>query len=619
MTPRRVALGVFVLCLGLNFGVPPPARAQSSSPLSVLVTEVLALFPKVDGDVIEVRGSEVTVALGKREGVQPGIELALYRPGRELRHPKTREVLGHTEQALGRMRITQAFEAYSVGTLFGGRGVVAGDRARISAGPIPLTLVSLVDRVSRSLAETATQELFDALNKSGRFRVTWGDQVTALLSQERVRPDDFLAGERVPEIAGRLKIDYLLALRFRVVDKKPFVDVRLFTPSQRDPLLTTALFVPSSLKPAPQQAGFSAGGEQRGRKTVKERSLLARLLGGETEPLAYSSAEGTIPLRELARFPFAVRGFDVAVAPSDGVARLAVSDGDKIYLYRIAEEKLEPEWTYPVRAFGTIFSIQLADLDGDGVLEVIVGRHHYAATHTVGMVGFILGTRSGRPHVLVDDVDAILLAVDETGAGVKRALWSQRYDRATFFTPGKFTRVQLKDGKLVPAGVPRVPDDLRAMAATFARASGKTGPRVLAYIDSFRRLKVAVESEELWRSSTLVGGGGVKLEAVVPESADRRSAFFFIEPMPLAVDLDNDGVEEIIVPQNLPQPGLLAVVYRGPTGFRIQSINSGFEGTILGIGAIPGERPTLVAAVAHYKDALQRSGETQIIVTVPTD
>jgi hypothetical protein len=619
MTLRLLVIGALGLILGTGIAGSSRTDAQSAStPFSVLVTELLSLFPKVDGDVIEVRGSEVTVALGKREGIQAGIELALYRPGRELRHPKTGEVLGHTEQSLGRVRITQAFEAYSLGTLAGGRGVVPGDRARISAGPIPVTLVSLVDRVGRSLAETATQEIFDGLNRSGRFRVTWGDQVTAYLSQERITPDGLVAGERVGEIAAKLKVDYLLVLRFRTVDKKPFMDVRLFTGSQRDALLTTAQFVPASLRPADQK-GFSAGGAERGRKVVKERSLLARLLSGDSEPLTYSSGEGAIPLKELARFPFAARGFDVAVAPADGIPRLTVTDGEKIYLYRIVEERLEPEWTYAVKPFGTIFSLQLADLDGDGTLEVIVSRHHHSTTHTVGMVGFILGTRSGRPYVMVDDIDSIVLAVDDAGTGVKRTLWSQPYDREKFFTPGKIFQVQVRDGKLVRVGSPRVPDDLRGMAAAFSNVSGKANPRVLAYIDSFSRLKIAVDSEELWRSTTPVGGGGTKLEVGVPGSIERRSAFFFHEPMPLAVDLDNDGVEEIIVPQNVPQPGLLAVVFKGPTGFRIQSVNSGFEGTILGMGAIPGERPTLVAAVAHYKGALARTGETQIIVTVSTD
>jgi hypothetical protein len=353
---------------------------------------------------------------------------------------------------------------------------------------------------------------------------------------------------------------------------------------------------------------------------VKERSLLMRLLSGETEPLAYSSGEGAIPLKELARFPFAARGFDVAVAPKDGIPRLVTTDGEKIYLYRIVEDRLEPVWTYPVKPFGTIFSTQLADLDGDGVFEVIVGRHHYALGRSFGMVGFILGERNGRPRVIVDNVDSILLAVDDTGSGVRRTLWSQSYSREKVFTAGKLLRVELRDDRLVPSGSPpRVPDDFRAMAAVFSNVGGKTSSRVLAYIDPFRRLKIALEGEELWRSTTSVGGGGAKLEVPLPVTRETQSEFFYIEPMPLSVDLDNDGVEELVVPQNTQQPGFLAVVYRGPTGYRIQTVNSGFEGTILGMGAIPGERPTLVAAVVHYRGLLQQSGETQIIVTAPTD
>lgn len=612
----QVVVAAAVLC------APSAAIAQSPSPspLSALVTEVLALFPKVDGDVIEVRPGEVTIALGKREGIQPGIELSLYRPGRELRHPKTGEVLGHTEQSLGRVRIKETFEAYSIAALPSGRSVVAGDRARISSGPISVTLVPLVERVNRSLAEAASQELFEALSKTGRFRVSWGDQVATLLGQQQVKPDDFLAGERVPEIAARLKTDYLLALRFRVLEKKPFVDVRLFTPSQRDPLLTTAFYVPASIRPA-EKAGFSGGGDQRGKKVVKERSLLARLLSGESDPLTYSSGEGAIPLKELARFPFVAVGFDVAVSPKDGVARLVITDGEKIYLYRITDDRLEPEWTYNVRAFGTIFSLQLADLDGDGVFEVVVNRYHFSSmARSLGMVGFILGQKNGRPQMLVDDVDSILVAVDDTGAGVKRTLWGQPYDSENFFTPGKFSQFGIKDGRLVTLGSPpRVPNDLRATGITFSNLSGKTGPRTLVYIDASRRLRLAAEGEELWRSTTSVGGGGAKLELTIMGSRDKRSQFFFIEPLPLAVDLDGDGVDEVIIPQNVQQPGLLAVVYRGPAGFRIQSINSGFEGTILGMGAIRGERPTLVAAVVHQKGLLAKGGETQIIVTAPSD
>jgi hypothetical protein len=66
----------------------------------VLVDQVQALFPKVDGEVIEVQNGTVTLALGNKDGLVAGLELALYRQGRELKHPKTGEVLGRTEQPL---------------------------------------------------------------------------------------------------------------------------------------------------------------------------------------------------------------------------------------------------------------------------------------------------------------------------------------------------------------------------------------------------------------------------------------------------------------------------------------------------------------------------------------
>ena len=60
------------------------------------------------------------------------------------------------------------------------------------------------------------------------------------------------------------------------------------------------------------------------------------------------------------------------------------------------------------------------------------------------------------------------------------------------------------------------------------------------------------------------------------------------------------------------------MVFRGPAGYRVQSLNSGFEGTITGFGAIPGQDPpALIASVVRYKGMLRNVGETQLIMTVP--
>jgi hypothetical protein len=96
------------------------------------------------------------------------------------------------------------------------------------------------------------------------------------------------------------------------------------------------------------------------------------------------------------------------------------------------------------------------------------------------------------------------------------------------------------------------------------------------------------------------------------------SKSYSMEPAPLAVDLDGDGIDEVVVQNQM--PGMLAVVFRGPAGYRFQQVNSGFEGLITGLGAIrgpEGEPPTLVAAVVRLSGLLKTSGETQITMTGP--
>src|SRR5438093_5292186 len=131
--PSRVALVAPVILLAAILGSfshlwgQAPARQGPSSPpaaaLQAIVNQIVALFPRVSGEVIEVQGATVTLSVGKRDGVVPGLELSLFREGRELRHPKTGELLGKTERALGRLRIEQVAEAYAVGSVAPGTDV----------------------------------------------------------------------------------------------------------------------------------------------------------------------------------------------------------------------------------------------------------------------------------------------------------------------------------------------------------------------------------------------------------------------------------------------------------------------------------------------------------------
>jgi hypothetical protein len=595
-----------------------PARqapAPSSAPLQAIVGQVLALFPRVSGEVIEVQGTTVTVSVGRREGVVPGLELFLFREGRELRHPRTGEVLGKTEKALGRLRVEQVAEAYAVGTVAPGTDVAPADVARISSGKQVVTVVPFVAGVRDSIVEAALTEIVEGLNRSGRVQVAMGDHVGVWATQRGITPEEFLEGRGLADAGARFKASHVLALHFKMVERKPFVDARFFTPPSPTAMLSSGTFVPLSVRTAATRERFSSGGDRRPAQP-KQRSLLARILGGELEAGSYSSGENSIPLKEIGRFSFPILALDVSVAPKDRVPRLALTDGQKIWLYRVVEQALEPEWTYDewFTAPGRIISVQLADLDADGVFEVVANRYH--PDPQVLLTSFVVGTRDGKPSVLVKDSGQILWAVDATGEGAKKQLWGQAFSPETFFSPGRAVRMELRGDKLVSAGIARVPSSFRATGATTSNIAGKE-TRALAYVDEYQRLRITIHTEETWRSSTPVGGGAfLKLELLKPKTErGGRSEFYNFEPVPVSVDLDGDGVEEVIVPQNQ-LPGHLAIVFRGPAGYRLQSVNSGFEGTITALGAIPGENPpSLIAAVVRFNNFLKTSGETQIIMT----
>lgn len=613
MKPRAVR----GLALGLSFLTLAAGAAAQTTPstIGVLVDQVLALFPKVDGDVLEVKDKTVTLGMGKKDGLASGVELSVYREGRELRHPKTGVLLGKTEETIGRVLVEQVFEAYATARITQGGDVRPGDRARVSAGRVPITVVPLVEGVKDSLAEAAVQALVEGLNHTGRFQIAMGDGLASSLLQEGLQREDILGGKGLAKAAARAKLENALIVHLKVVEKKPFMDVRLFSLPGPSQVLTTGLFVPPSVRPAPR-ADFSGSDKSRPNQTARPaQSLLSRLLTGELDSGAYSTGEGSIPLKEVAKFPFVVFSLDVTVAPSDKIPRMAITDGHKVYLYRIVERALEPEWTWPGDSVASVFSVQLADLKGDGTLQVVVNRYH--PNPAILMSSLILGTKDGKPVPLVKDVGQILLALDTEGDGVKKTLWSQDFAQKGFFKSGQADRVALRDGKLVQEAKVSVPSSFRATGAVMSNINGKNGFRTLAFIDEYNRLRISLETEEVWRSASPVGSAGPKLAVETGTGIGGRTYIYAAEPSPIAVDLDGDGIEEIVVPQNQ-VPGRLAVVFKGPAGYRFQSVNSGFEGTITGLGAIPGDpTPSLVVAVTRFYGMLTTAGDTQIIMTIP--
>ena len=76
--------------------------------------------------MVEVTGDRVILAVGRADGVPPGVELSTFREGRELYHPTTKKLLGRTEEPLGRVVVKEVFENYSVAAQVDGKLPQAG-------------------------------------------------------------------------------------------------------------------------------------------------------------------------------------------------------------------------------------------------------------------------------------------------------------------------------------------------------------------------------------------------------------------------------------------------------------------------------------------------------------
>lgn len=624
MTSRKGLILGLVLAGLVSTGAAEETKAPAA--FASLVDQITAFFPSLTAEIIEAKGREVTLSVGRRQGSRAGMEFSLFRQGRELRHPKTGELLGRAEQELGFAVVSQVSETYSVATVTSEAGIHPGDLARISGGTIKLTVTALGSPgVSPGLVEAVVGEISEELGATGRFQVLSGDALAAAVTHARVPPERVLQGEGLSEPAGRYRVSRLLVLWIKPVEAKPYVEARLFSflpGRETTPMVVAGLFVPSSIKAPPVAASrqqFSAAppppstNPPAQETRPRSRSFLSRLFFGEEEEQSDFAGSISIPLREVARLNFPVLSMDVALSPKDRVSRLVATDGEKIYLYRIVERALHLEWTYAGHVTGTVLSVQLADLNEDGALEVVANR--YSSLPNVGLTSFILTSTEGKPSVVVQDFPQILFALDATGDGIKRTLWGQRFHPDAFFTQGKVERYVLRHGRLVADGWVRVPRDFRVTGTTFSSIAG-AGSRALAYVDERGRLVISIEGKERWHSISRVGGAGyVQLEVLQGRERAGQNLFYSVEPMPLAVDLDGDGVDEILVPQNEVQ-GTLAVVSGGAAGYRVYTLDTGFGEPISGLGAIRGAAaPILILASIHFTSILRKSGETRILVT----
>ncbi|KAA0258331.1 VCBS repeat-containing protein [Deferribacter autotrophicus] len=182
-----------------------------------LVGEIDNLLAPVKGYVVAVEGDTVYTDLTKEDGVTRGRVLNVYREGKKIVHPITGEVLGVKRSYLGKVKIIEVFDKYSIASVFDKKEDFRKGDVVISETPVKVKVN--YENFNRRLELLMKQDLADATNfivsDSGNYLI------------------NFVQDEK----GG---IEYMIFFDGKLIAKKYYADVNLSYLSKGKPSLMTA-------------------------------------------------------------------------------------------------------------------------------------------------------------------------------------------------------------------------------------------------------------------------------------------------------------------------------------------------------------------------------------------
>ena len=589
-------------------------------------------FPHLQGEVVDVQGEQLYLSLGARDQVLEGMRLNVFREGEALISPTTGEVLGRLEEGLGTVAVTQVAETYAVAALMepaGDATVQAGDKVRITAGRLSLGLLPVSDQTGGATSLAALSDAVQhGLDATGRFHVVPRVRLTIWLLERGLSPGDVLDPALMPEAADAMGAVYIVQPVLRKAGDTTVVELRLFAPAQPQMPVTTALAMLSEAAPIRQRSASPSVPQPPA--AVSAPPTRPDSPPDAAVPTPSEPADGLTTLLSadpltlekmyvpLAQFPTELRGFDAADVDGDGQSELVMLSDTKVLLYHVQESQLVSIASYSDRRPGTLLSAQLVRLGDGQTLGVVVNRYNPSRK---GMDSFFLALQDNQLVRQQKGLSDILLAVDTDGDGVNDSVWGQRFDNKDFFRRGQVRQYELRNDRLKRQRKLPLPGGFRATGAALAQLAAP-GNRQLVFVDERHNLQVYDGKTRRWKSRANVGGSYVFAAVEIRSSPSiAEHAQFDFEAVPAVADFDGDGIDEVLVPQNQSQLGVMpnlnlysgghvVLMRQTPQGFTLSAISPGFDGVVSGVAVLKGRVPGILVAVSKREGVLRQRKQT---------
>jgi len=298
-----------------------------------LAAPFIACYPRAEGRVIYTDGDRVQLDIGAKAGLRPGMPVLLFRPGKPIKHPITKKILGSKEAPLGSMTLTKVDDNSSEGTIkeLEADRVVPGDVGRLPTEQVKLA----VGIYGKEYNELVLDRLTGELRASARFDVLGNSELPA---------SPAIDADAARKLIAEKSAQDLLTLKTEPT-KKPDVSRVEVTLYASDGSIVE------------RQAGLVDMKSEVFGETVMDYALVK----GEHRDFFH-----------VDNLKFRALHMAMGNITGSGKSEFAVSDDESVRVYTFNDGIMQELWSEEVTTANQILSLDCADLNNNGRDEIYV-------------------------------------------------------------------------------------------------------------------------------------------------------------------------------------------------------------------------------------------------------
>ncbi len=481
--------------------------------------EVIAKdFSPLSGVVVMVENGEIIVDLDESGGLAKGDLLSVMSAGEKLVHPVTGKVLGNLEKVKGILKVTRVRDGYSYT-----RG-------------LQLNEINIGDTVRRYEKMSAIFWDYTGEGKALFFRLrddlshmVWMEFDTA----QKLKPKDpAMLPETETAVVFILKDDTL-----QVRDPE-FLIIREYTFSESIVQQEFSSYSKEK-KMVPAPATLPVSEKEPAKQAIES---VKPMVSVSTVTPQQPVADGVKPVFQDSIYMDQLPGGPVIMAdflPDENGLLLATTDGQKIRIFHVTDKiLLLMEKDSPI--FAPILSLSWwkPQHSSSPMLAIVNWLDHMPAST-------LFSWDNNRLQLVKDRIPRLIVAFDTDGDRMPETLLGQEYDPQEFFS------YRIQELKLIGNDVEyknpsvKLPRQFTVFGGLLSDFTGD-GVAEAAFIRN-EILYIYSGKDPVFKSSKKMGGSLSKLTYKMnPEAKHIMTNSVSIEISPVAVDLDGNGISEMI-------------------------------------------------------------------------